>query len=186
MLLFLVLTVVATAAAVAANSDAEQREPTPRRDEHARSPSGRARRSRPCRTVDADEHAPDRAAADDHDRAAPRRARLALDRAPRRRRAPNPNALAVWPAGQSGYTDVLESLPAAAGRANALARARRRQAGRAPHGRRPRSRRSYSSLHPGYYVVFSGIYGTQAAGDAGARAAHAKGFPDAYQTRVTR
>jgi hypothetical protein len=44
----------------------------------------------------------------------------------------------------------------------------------------------YSSLHPGYFVIFSGIYATPAEASTGLAAAHAKGFPDAYQTRVTR
>jgi hypothetical protein len=44
----------------------------------------------------------------------------------------------------------------------------------------------YSSLHAGYYAVFSGIYRTQAEASAGLAKAHANGFPDAYQTRVTR
>ena len=43
----------------------------------------------------------------------------------------------------------------------------------------------YSSLHPGYFVVFAGIYRTQAEASAALPVAHAKGFPDAYQTRVT-
>ena len=74
---------------------------------------------------------------------------------------PNPNALAVWPAGQSGYTDVLESLPAAGGRAAALARARQaKRSGLKQVGVLASS--EYSSLHPGYFVVFSGIYRTQA------------------------
>jgi hypothetical protein len=97
----------------------------------------------------------------------------------------NPNAPAVWPAGQSGWTDVLESLPLAAGRANALARARAaKQAGLPAAGVLVSS--EYSSLHPGYYVVFSGIYASQAQASAALSAAHAHGFPDAYQTRVTR
>ena len=99
--------------------------------------------------------------------------------------APNPNALAVWPAGQSGWTDVLESLPATGGRAAALARARQaRRNGLKDVGVLDSSQ--YSSLHPGYFVVFSGIYRTQADATAGLAAAHAKGFPDAYQTPVTR
>jgi hypothetical protein len=98
---------------------------------------------------------------------------------------PNQNALAVWPAGQSGYTDVLESLPAAGGRANAVARARRaKRNGLKDVGVLVSSQ--YSSLHPGYFVVFSGIYRSQADATAGLSSAHAKGFPDAYQTRVTR
>ncbi len=43
----------------------------------------------------------------------------------------------------------------------------------------------YSSLHPGYYVVFAGIFGSAAEAAAGLSSAHARGFPDAYQTRVT-
>ena len=99
--------------------------------------------------------------------------------------APNPNALAVWPAGQSGYTLVLESLPAAGGRAAAVARARRaKKAGLKDVGVLLSAQ--YSSLHPGYFVVFSGIYATQAQAAAAVSSAHASGFPDAYQTRVTR
>jgi hypothetical protein len=97
----------------------------------------------------------------------------------------NPNALTVWPAGQSGYTNILESLPVAAGRSTALARAR--QAKR--NGLRDVGvlvSAQYSSLHPGYFVVFSGIYRSGSEASAGLATAHAKGFPDAYQTRVTR
>ena len=46
---------------------------------------------------------------------------------------------------------------------------------------------SYASLHPGYYVVFSGVYRTSARAAAAALpTAHARGFPDAYQARVSR
>jgi hypothetical protein len=98
---------------------------------------------------------------------------------------PNPNALASWPAGKSGYTEVLESLPVAAGFANAVARARQAKARGLAQVGVLRSAQ-YSSLHPGYFVVFAGIFATQAEANAGLAAAHAKGFPDAYQTRVTR
>jgi hypothetical protein len=99
--------------------------------------------------------------------------------------APNPNALALWPEGKSGYTNVLESLPLAAGRANAVARARAaKRAGLPAVGVLVSSQ--YSSLHPGYYVVFSGIYGSQNEAGAAVATAHSHGFPDAYQTRVTR
>jgi hypothetical protein len=99
--------------------------------------------------------------------------------------APNPNALAFWPEGKSGYTTVLESLPLAGGRANAVARARAaKRAGLPAVGVLVSSQ--YSSLHPGYYVVFSGIYGSQSDAGVAVGTAHAHGFPDAYQTRVTR
>lgn len=97
----------------------------------------------------------------------------------------NPNALALWPAGQSGYTIILDSLPLARGRTAAVARARSaRQSGLSQVGVLVSSQ--YSSLHAGYYAVFSGIYRTQAEASAGLAKAHANGFPDAYQTRVTR
>jgi hypothetical protein len=97
----------------------------------------------------------------------------------------NPNALAIWPVGQSGFTNVLESLPVTGGRANAVARARRaKQNGLNQVGILVSS--GYSSLHPGYYVIFAGVYQTQGQAVAALPTAHAKGFPDAYQTRVTR
>jgi hypothetical protein len=97
----------------------------------------------------------------------------------------NPNALAVWPAGKTGYTNVLESLPVTAGHDAAVAKARKAKAnGLKDVGVLPSSQ--YPSLHPGYFVVFSGIYATQAEATAALSTAHAKGFPDAYQTRVTR
>jgi hypothetical protein len=97
----------------------------------------------------------------------------------------NPNALAVWPAGKSGYTLVLESLPQGNGRTAAAARARQaKQRGVKDVGVLPSSQ--YSSLHPGYYVVFAGIYGSQAEASAALSTVHAHGYPDAYQTRVTK
>jgi hypothetical protein len=97
---------------------------------------------------------------------------------------PNPNALTEWPAGKSGYTLVLESLPVTAGRQAAVARARKaKRNGLQNAGVLVSS--EYSSLHPGYFVVFSGVYASQADASAGLAAAQAKGFPDAYQTRVT-
>jgi hypothetical protein len=96
----------------------------------------------------------------------------------------NPGALAVWPAGENGFTTVLESLPVSAGRANAVARARRAKR----NGLRDVGvlvSAGYSSLHPGYYVIFAGIYRTQADASAALPTAHQKGFPDAYQTRIT-
>jgi hypothetical protein len=97
----------------------------------------------------------------------------------------NPNALAVWPAGESGYTDILESLPVTGGLAHAVARARQaKRAGLKQVGVLTSSQ--YSSLHPDYYVVFSGIYRTQAEATAALSAAQAKGFRGAYQVRVTR
>lgn len=98
---------------------------------------------------------------------------------------PSPKALASWPADKSGYTNVLESLPVGNGRAVAVDHARRaKRAGLRDVGVLVSSQ--YSSLHPDYFVVFQGIYDTQAEAQAALSAAHAKGYTGAYQTRVTR
>jgi hypothetical protein len=99
--------------------------------------------------------------------------------------APDPNALTEWPAGKSGYTDVLESLPETSGRLNALARAKAAKRAGLPAVGVLRSA-GYSSLHPGYYVVFSGVYSTQNQASSALAAARGKGFPNAYQARVIR
>jgi hypothetical protein len=100
--------------------------------------------------------------------------------------APRPGALTAWPAGQSGYTVVLESIPAGGnGRALALARARAAsKAGLLQVGVLDSS--LYSSLHPGYSVVFSGIYDSRSQADQALAAANAKGFSAAYVRQITR
>jgi hypothetical protein len=181
---FLVLTVIATTAAVAANSARKKAEPTLA----ATTPSvtvgpGAHQGTLPVTTVHSTlPTAPAPTITNGPLPAAPGAPSTGATTVP----APsNPKALAVWPAGQSGYTDVLESLPAAGGRANAVARARQaKRSGLKDVG--VLSSAQYSSLHPGYFVVFSGIYSSQADATAGLSAAHAKGFPGAYQARVTR
>ncbi len=60
---------------------------------------------------------------------------------------------------ERGWTIVLDSLPATNGRAGAVGEAKRRSAaGLDEVGVLDSSR--FASLHPGYYVVFSGIYDT--------------------------
>lgn len=70
-------------------------------------------------------------------------------------------ANAEWPAGEDGWTVVLASVPQTSGRRVALARAgQARRRGLASVGILDSSQ--YASLHPGYWVVFSGIYGSEA------------------------
>jgi hypothetical protein len=97
----------------------------------------------------------------------------------------NPNALTTWPAGKSGYTVVLESLPVSNGKAAALARARQAKA-KGVEDVGVLTSAQYSSLHAGYYVVFAGIYGNAAQAAAAVSNAHTHGFPDAFQRQVTR
>jgi hypothetical protein len=69
-------------------------------------------------------------------------------------------AFATWPRPQRGWTIVLLSLPQNGGRAAAEAKAdEARQGGLRRVGMIDSSR--YASLHPGYYVVFTGIFETQ-------------------------
>jgi hypothetical protein len=71
------------------------------------------------------------------------------------------SGVAEWPVGEDGWTIALASLPQTGGRAPALARARAARAkGLTAVGVLDSSR--YASLHPGYWIVFSGIYASEA------------------------
>ncbi len=94
-----------------------------------------------------------------------------------------PRKLVAWPPETSGHTVVLVSLPASAGRAQATRIARRAlRAGLPDVGFLDSSQ--YASLHPDYYVVFSGIY--ESADDAASALAQAQqlGFPRAYTRQI--
>ncbi len=66
-----------------------------------------------------------------------------------------------WPAGEDGWTITLASLPQTGGRRLAVARARAaRKAGLSQVGILDSSR--YASLHPGYWIVFTGLYASEA------------------------
>jgi hypothetical protein len=99
--------------------------------------------------------------------------------------APAPGSLTAWPGERSAFTVVLESLPANSGRSLALERGRAAsRAGLPQVGVIDSSR--YSSLHPGYYVVFSGVYGSLGQAQTAQAAAAAKGFRLAYAREITR
>jgi hypothetical protein len=96
----------------------------------------------------------------------------------------SPRRLIEWPRGRSGWTLVLASLPTTAGRKAAVTKAREALRAGLPQVGVIDSAR-YSSLHPGYFVVFSGIYDTlSTAQDAASRAAD-RGYGNAYARRVT-
>lgn len=72
-----------------------------------------------------------------------------------------PASVADWPSGTDGWTVALASYPQTGGRTAATARARKARAQGLPQvGVLDSSR--YASLRPGYWVVFSGIYATEA------------------------
>ena len=98
--------------------------------------------------------------------------------------APPPGSLISWPANRNGWTVVVESIPMSAGRSLAVARAGAAARAGLPSVGVIQSDR-YSSLHPGYYVIFSGVYATKAKADAAAAAASGKGFGSAYSREIS-
>jgi len=89
------------------------------------------------------------------------------------------------PAGRNGWTIVLFSYPVTGGIAAPYA-----TAARATHGGLPEvgvlDSNQFSSLHPGYYVVFSGIYSSAGEAETALRTVHASGFASAYTRQITR
>ena len=90
------------------------------------------------------------------------------------------SSLATWPA-RDGFTVVIASIPArGTGLSDATAKAKEARtrglrAGELDSGK-------FASLHPGYYVVFAGIYEEA---QRAARAAASK-YPNAYAREVAR
>lgn len=96
-----------------------------------------------------------------------------------------PGRLLEWPAGTNGFTVVLASLPKNAGRETALARAKAASdAGIGDVGVIDAD--AFSSFHPGYFVVFSGVHRAFADAERASETARDKGYDDAYPKAVTR
>jgi hypothetical protein len=97
--------------------------------------------------------------------------------------APAPT-LKAWPAGKGGWTVVLASLPTANGRQFALA-----QASAAEHSGLQAvgiiDSSKFASLHPGYYVLFSGVYTSFDDANTAATTAQSHGYRRAYAKRIT-
>jgi len=91
----------------------------------------------------------------------------------------------VWPANRNGWTIVLFSYPVTGGTAAPYATATRAahdglgQVGVLDSG-------DYASLHPGYYVVFAGIYNSSGEAAAALSSVHATGFASAYTRQISR
>src|SRR6185295_18813327 len=93
----------------------------------------------------------------------------------------NPASI-VWPRGRRGWTIVLVSLPQANGLAAANAKAAQaRSAGLRRVGVLDSGR--YASLHPGYYVLFTGVFDSEAEASSAVQRARAA-FPAAYQREI--
>jgi hypothetical protein len=98
---------------------------------------------------------------------------------------PPANGRTPWPSTGSGWTVVLISYPKDGGRRSALAAADRAAGKRLPEVGVLDSG-LFASLHPGYFVVFSGIYGTNERALAALRTVRASGFSGAYTRQITR
>ena len=96
---------------------------------------------------------------------------------------PASSTIISWPQGKNGYTIVLASVPKERGRDAAERKAREaidkglREVGVLDSN-------DYSSLNPGYYVVFTGVYDTEQEAENGLTGARAAGYPLAYVREI--
>ena len=94
---------------------------------------------------------------------------------------PPATTLRVWPAGRSGWTVILVSTLS---RSSALDQAHRAlRSGFTNVGILDSSR--YPNLHPGYFVVFTGIFDSQAETGSALASARSRGYLSAYARRIT-
>jgi hypothetical protein len=90
----------------------------------------------------------------------------------------------TWPPNKDGFTIVLKSVPTSNGRSPAEAAAdKARTNGLSQVG--VLNSTDFSSLNPGYYVTFTGIYDTESQANAALPNARSKGFPTAYVREVS-
>ena len=90
----------------------------------------------------------------------------------------------TWPPSKDGFTVVLKSVPTSNGRSQAESAANKaRTNGLSQVGILNSS--DFSSLNPGYYVTFSGIYDSTSQANAALPNARSKGFPTAYVREVS-
>lgn len=95
---------------------------------------------------------------------------------------PTNPATITWPRDRRGWTIVLLSLPQANGQAAAAAKAKEARAGGLRQvGVLDSSR--YASLHPGYYVVFTGVFDDEPEASSALQRARTV-FPSAYPRQI--
>lgn len=109
---------------------------------------------------------------------------VATTSAPTTTTPPSSGGVASWPRGRAGWTVILESLPESSGRGAGLARARAAQRAGVTHVGLLLSS-DYATLHAGYWVVFAGVYGSEAAAQTGLASAHAHGYAGAYPGQIS-
>jgi hypothetical protein len=96
---------------------------------------------------------------------------------------PIEGSLTTWPAGKNGYTIVVKSVPLSQGRDAAEDEARRAlREGVTQAGVLESS--DFTSLRPGFYVAFAGVYDTLDAATTALPGVRAKNFPLAYVREI--
>jgi hypothetical protein len=90
-----------------------------------------------------------------------------------------------WPADEDAFTVVLSSLPVSGGRELAMQTARRGIRGGLKEVGVLDSE-DYASLHPGFFVVFAGVYPSLEAAQNAVADARDAGFANAYAREITR
>jgi hypothetical protein len=95
-----------------------------------------------------------------------------------------PRATAIdWPTGKVGWTIVLRSIPVEDGRPKATSEAKKAlAAGLTDVGVLDSS--DYASLHPRYYVVFTGVYDSREDAEGALGEVQGKGYGGAYTRQV--
>lgn len=89
-----------------------------------------------------------------------------------------------WPPSKDGFTVVLKSVETSKGRSPAESAADKARTNGLPEVGILNST-DYSSMNPGYYVTFTGIYDTESQAEAALPNARSKGFPTAYVREVS-
>ena len=89
-----------------------------------------------------------------------------------------------WPVGEDGFTVVLRSTPTSEGRGPAESAAQQAKNNGLPEVGILESS-DFSSLNPGYYVTFTGIYDTENEAENALPRARTSGFPTAYVREVS-
>ena len=95
-----------------------------------------------------------------------------------------PDSPVEWPADQDGFTVVLASLPVSGGRDLAMQNARSAIRGGLKEVGVLDSE-SFASLHPGFYVVFAGVYPNLEEAQGAVPDARGAGFANAYAREIT-
>lgn len=102
---------------------------------------------------------------------------------PPTRTQPQPqNRVVSWPEGRRGWTVVIASLPEGQGRQAATAKAREVLEAGLPAGVLVSS--SYSGLHPGYLVVFTGVFDSRTRAEERVSEARERGYGTAYAREI--